>query len=65
MKISCTVTEADWTKMEKYIIGEALGNPKRGYQGWFPTKEQFDEWAGDVFWGLLISALDALGIEVE
>lgn len=60
-----TIPEYDWNKMEKAIIEDATEHEDCEGNRWFESKEEFDEWAGDMFWEFLIVALEALGGEIE
>jgi len=59
-----TISEYDWNKMEAEIIDDATKNESGG-KTWFKNKEEFDEWAGDMFWEFLTVALESLGGELE
>ena len=66
MKVtSFTIPEYDWNEMEKAIIKDATEDKDCEGNCWFKSKEEFDDWAGDMFWEFLIVALEAIGGELE
>lgn len=63
MTINFTMSRKEYHRLEQLVKEKAIENSYG--TAWFESIEEFEDWAGDVFWDLLDETLMALGIKVE
>lgn len=62
MKVKITITDSEFDAAAKVAFEKLYAS--EDCSPWFDTKEQAEEWAGDVAFEFVVNTLEALGIEL-